>query len=198
MGNDRIAVPGGGSVGLCMAANFAQAGAEVTLLLRGGRAGEIGDRGFAVSGLLDAHRPEPRAICLAESHAPDARTLSCDMLLVATRACDLAEARGRHAGWLDGRNPVLLPRNGLGTAELARSILGDDVPVYSAAMMIGMVRRGPAEVAVAAHAGPLRCSAPPRRRWRPSSASPRRASCRSRMTLPSATRFSSRCCSTAA
>ncbi|WP_145962748.1 2-dehydropantoate 2-reductase N-terminal domain-containing protein [Mangrovicoccus ximenensis] len=197
MASYRIAVPGGGSAGLLPGGEFSLAGAEVTSLVRGGSVAN----GLAVSGLLGGHRIPPGAIRVAESGAPDAETLSCGMLPVAAKAHDLAAALRPDAGRFGGRSSVLLLQNGLGTAELARSILGGTVAIYPAEMMIGMARRGPAEAEVRTHAGPLRCGAgseTARRRSRLFPSWPVRASFRSRRIRQSARPFSSRCCSTAA
>ena len=45
----------------------------------------------------------------------------------------------------------------MGSEDIAREVLGADIPVYSSAMMIGMVRRSPTQVDVTAQSSPILC-----------------------------------------
>jgi ketopantoate reductase len=76
----HISVLGGGSVGLCLAANFAQTGAEVTLLVRAGAVDELVRRPLIVSGLLGEHTIPKGHMRICDAARPDADVLSCDGL----------------------------------------------------------------------------------------------------------------------
>ena len=52
---------------------------------------------------------------------------------------------------------ILLLQNGIGAADIARDVLGADVPVFSTAMMIGMVRHAPGKTEITGIAGPICC-----------------------------------------
>jgi 2-dehydropantoate 2-reductase len=144
----RMTVLGGGSVGLAVAASFSQAGARVTLLARPASVAALSRETLSISGKLGEHSVPPGAIALAEAEAPPADARDCDVLVVTTKAHDLAAALGPFAAAPPGPRAVLLMQNGLGSAEVARAVLGPEVPVFSAAMYVGMQRQGLASVAV--------------------------------------------------
>ncbi|MEM1431331.1 MAG: 2-dehydropantoate 2-reductase [Pseudomonadota bacterium] len=154
----HIAVLGGGSVGLCLAASFAAAGARVTLLVRATSVAALQGQPLRVTGKLGDHCIPAGQIRIADAAAPDAASLSCDLLAVTTKAYDVGSALEPFAA--QGARPaVLLLQNGMGAAEIARATLGPDAPIYSTAMMIGMVRHGPTEVEVSAQSSPIQCGA---------------------------------------
>ncbi|UCE32570.1 MAG: ketopantoate reductase family protein [Burkholderiales bacterium] len=153
----NVAVLGGGSVGLCLAASFSQAGANVTLLVRKDAVARLSEKSLTVSGLLGEHRTEPGAIRVVDAARPDDETLSCDMLLVTTKAYDVADALSPFARKRPGVGAVLLLQNGMGSAERARAVMGENVAIYSSAMMIGMVRNTPTDVDVSAQSSPIFC-----------------------------------------
>jgi 2-dehydropantoate 2-reductase len=154
MSNYHVAVLGGGSVGLCLAASFATAGARVSLLTRHSSIEALKENSIKVSGLLGDHSIPPAAITLCDAAKPTEDVLSSDMLLLTTKAYDVAAALKPFAG--QERCPaVLLLQNGMGSEEIARDVLGPGIPVYSSAMMIGMVRHAPAEVEVTAQSSPI-------------------------------------------
>ena len=61
MSDDHIAVLGAGSVGLCLAAPFAMAGASVSPLARGASVPALQGQGITVTGLLGDHVSANRA-----------------------------------------------------------------------------------------------------------------------------------------
>lgn len=156
MSDYHVAVFGGGSVGLCLAASFVKAGARVTLLVRGGSIPALTDQPITVSGLLGDHVIESDAITLCDAASPTPDVLDSDMLVLTTKAYDVADALRPFA--VRGKcPPLLLLQNGIGSAEIAQGIVGPDVPIYSTAMMIGMVRQSPGQVAVTAQSSPINC-----------------------------------------
>lgn len=148
----RVAVIGGGSVGLGVAASLAQAGAAVTLLVRPGAVEALRAAPITVAGMLGEHRIEPGAVAVAAAGDPP---MECDVAVVTTKAHDVAAVLRPFAA--PGRAPraVLLMQNGLGSADAARGVLGPGVPVFSAVMYIGMQKQGVAHVAVNAFASPV-------------------------------------------
>ena len=152
----RVSIIGAGSVGLCLAVHFAKAGAEVTLLARKKSIKTLTGKAFTSSGLLADHASTPGQIHISDADAPDDRALDCDMLVVTTKAFDVAKVLIPYAD-VASVGAVLLMQNGLGSADLARTALGPSVPIYSTAMMIGMVRRSPTDVEVTAHSSPVLC-----------------------------------------
>lgn len=159
MQNYHVAILGGGSVGLCLAASFSVAGCDVTLLVRAGSVGALTGKALHVDGLMGEHQTEPGAIHFCDAAQPDARAMSADMLIVTTKAYDVAAALAPFAGQAQPCPSLLLLQNGMGSAERARMVVGGDVAIYSTAMMIGMVRNSPTEVSVTAHASPILCGA---------------------------------------
>jgi 2-dehydropantoate 2-reductase len=148
----RIAVLGGGSVGLAVAASLAQAGAAVTLLVRAGSVAALRDVTLTVGGMLGEHRIEAGRIAVFDADDP----IAADVLIVTTKAQDVAAALAPFAR--DGAprpGAVLLMQNGLGSADVAREVLGPAVPVFSSVMYIGMAKQGAAHVAVTAFASPV-------------------------------------------
>ena len=145
----RITVVGGGSVGLAVAASFAQCGSAVTLLARRSSTEALARDALTITGKLGEHSFSPGAFALGDAAVPPDEARDCDVLVVTTKAHDLAEALRPFAG-CDRRGPraVLLMQNGLGSAEVAREVLGPAVPVFSAAMYIGMQRHGLTSIAV--------------------------------------------------
>jgi len=149
----RMTVVGGGSVGLAVAASFAQCGAAVTLLARRPSTEALSREALTITGKLGEHSFPPGAFALGDAAAPPDAARDCDVLVVTTKAHDLAEALRPFAA--QGPRAVLLMQNGLGSAEVARAVLGAGVPVFSAAMYIGMQRHGLTSVAVNAASSPV-------------------------------------------
>lgn len=153
-----MTVIGGGSVGLGFAASFALAGARVKLMVRPASVEALRTQALTVGGMLGEHRLEPGRIGIEDADRPTPACLDCDVLVVTTKAYDVADALRPYAGpGASGRpRAVLLMQNGLGSAEAARDVLGPDIPVFSTAMLIGLQRRGLNHVSVNAHSGPVR------------------------------------------
>ena len=156
MSDYHVSIFGGGSVGLCLAANFVSAGAKVSLLVRKASLPALDRQSINVAGILGEFRAPADDITLCNASAPTDEVLSSDMLVLTTKAHDVATALEPFAN-APTCPPVLLLQNGLGSAEIARKALGDDVPVYSSAMMIGMERKSPNSVFIGAQAGPIQC-----------------------------------------
>lgn len=152
----HVSIVGGGSVGLCLAANFAIAGAKVSLLVRKASLASLEGQSVIVSGMLGEHRTEPGQVFLCDAAAPSDEVLTSDMLVLTTKAYDVATALEPFAS-APSCPPVLLLQNGMGSAEIARKILGEKVSTFSSAMMIGMERTSPNSVHVAAQASPIQC-----------------------------------------
>lgn len=156
MSNYHVAVFGGGSVGLCLAAHFAKAGAQVSLLVRESSIEALRGKSIEISGLLGDHSIGSEAFTLCDAAEPTDEVLNSDMLVLTTKAYDVAGSLKAFAN-RPSCPPILLLQNGMGSAEIARDVLGPNVPVFSTAMMIGMVRRKPTEVGVTAQSSPILC-----------------------------------------
>ena len=131
----RITVIGGGSVGLGLAASFAIAGAGVTLMVRAAAVETLRTQPVTVAGLLGEHRVEPGRIAIEDAAHPTRACLDCDVLVVTTKAYDVADALRPAAGpgATDRPRAILLMQNGLGSAEAAREVMGPDTPIFSTA-----------------------------------------------------------------
>jgi 2-dehydropantoate 2-reductase len=152
----NITVIGGGSVGLAVSATFAQAGANVTLLARAASVDRLAGEPVTITGKLGDHSVAPGVLTLAGADSPPPTARDCDVLMVTTKAHDLAAALRPFAEATSPRpRAVLLFQNGLGSAEVARGVLGPSVPVFSAAMYVGMQRHGLCGVAVNAASSPV-------------------------------------------
>lgn len=158
MSEYSVAVLGGGSVGLCLAAHFAKAGARVFLLVRSASVDALRGKPLEVSGLLGDHLIPAGTITVCDAARPDGDVLRADMLVLTTKAYDVEGALKPFAGQAN-RPAILLLQNGMGSAEISRDVMGPEVPIYSSAMMIGMVRRSPGTVEVTAQSSPILCGA---------------------------------------
>ena len=115
----RITVIGGGSVGLGLAASFAIAGAGVTLMVRAAAVETLRTQPVTVAGLLGEHRVEPGRIAIEDAAHPTRACLDCDVLVVTTKAYDVADALRPYAlpGATDRPRAILLMQNGLHDVE---------------------------------------------------------------------------------
>jgi len=149
-----MTVIGGGSVGLCVAASFAQAGADVWLMVREAQVEPLSQQPITVTGMLGECRLEPGRITIDDAARPSEASRDCDVLVVTTKAFDVAKVL---QPFVDAPSPrsVLLMQNGLGSAEIAREVMGDGTPIISSAMLIGMQRDGVGRVSVNAHSSPV-------------------------------------------
>jgi 2-dehydropantoate 2-reductase len=155
----RMTVLGSGSVGLAVAATYAQASQTVTLLARGAALPELRRNGITVSGVSGDHRVEPQRLKVSDAESPDPQDIACDVLVVATKAYQVRgvlEGLMQHAGPAAAPRAVLLLQNGWGSADDARAVLPAGTAVFSSIMMIGIERRGPAHVNVNVQASPIR------------------------------------------
>lgn len=155
----RLTVVGGGSVGLAFAATCARAGTDVTLLVRGPGVDELRREGITVTGVLGTHAVAPGIITIANAARPDAASLDCEVLVVATKAYQVSDVLRTIAAKIrDTGMPraVLLLQNGWGSADEARAIMPSGVSVFSGIMLIGIERRSASLVHINVQAGPVR------------------------------------------
>jgi 2-dehydropantoate 2-reductase len=155
----RMSVLGSGSVGLAIAATYAKAGQEVTLLARGASVPELRRNGITVTGVSGDHRIQPQRLKVSDAAKPDPEDIACDILVVATKAYqvrDVLERLIQRAGAAAAPRAVLLLQNGWGSADKARATLPDDTAIFSSVMMIGIERLSLAHVNVNVQASPIR------------------------------------------
>jgi 2-dehydropantoate 2-reductase len=155
----RMTILGSGSVGLAVAASFAMAGQSVTLLARGTAVPLLREEGITVTGVCGDHRIGPDRLEVRDADGPDPQDIACDVLIVATKAYQVAAVLKRlmrNAGAAIAPKAVLLLQNGWGSADEARAAMPADVPVFSSIMMIGIERRSPTHVNVNVQASPVR------------------------------------------
>ncbi len=155
----RITVFGGGSVGMAIAASCALAGLDVVLLVRGTSVDLLRHTGIEVTGVSGIHAIAPDTISIDDSDNPDASSLACDVLIVATKAYQVSDVlRSIAAKTQDKAGPgsILLLQNGWGSADEAVAIMPAGVGIFSSIMMIGIERRSATHVNINVQAGPVR------------------------------------------
>jgi len=155
----RITVLGSGSVGLAVAATYALAGVDVTVLARGAVLEHLRQTGITVTGVAGDHHIEPHRLKISDVEAPDPQDLSCDVLIVATKAYQVQAALlglMHRMGLAFSPKAVLLLQNGWGSADEVREILPATVAIFSSIMMIGIERRTPTHINVNVQASPIR------------------------------------------
>ena len=155
----RMTVLGSGSVGLAIAATYARAGVDVTVLARGATVQLLRQEGITVTGVSGNHRVEPQRLKISNAENPSPEDVNCDFLIVATKAYQVQEVlRSLMASTSTSAAPraVLLLQNGWGSADEARSILPAEVEIFSSIMMIGIERRTPTQINVNVQASPIR------------------------------------------
>ena len=148
-------IVGAGSVGLGMAASLAVAGQRVTLLAREGAVAPLSESAITVSGLHGEHALPAGTIAIEDAARPSPTARGCDMLVVTTKAYDIEAALAPFAGATPAPRAVLSLHNGIGASEAIRAVLGESIPVYASAMMIGLERQGLAHVVSKAAASPI-------------------------------------------
>jgi 2-dehydropantoate 2-reductase len=154
-----MTVLGSGSVGLAVAASYAQAGQHITLLARGSSVPLLRQNGITVSGVCGEHRIEPQRLKISDAEHADPQDTACDVLIVATKAYQVRQVLQdlvREAGPTKAPNSVLLLQNGWGSADEARAVLPTGTAIFSSIMMIGIERRSPTHVNVNVQASPIR------------------------------------------
>jgi len=155
----RISIVGSGSVGLAVAANYARAGADVTVLARGAAVLQLRQAGITVSGVAGDHHIPPHQFKVSDVERPDAQDLRCDILVVATKAYQVQEALGslmQSTGAAFAPGAVLLLQNGWGSALEVRDMLPSTTAIFSSIMLIGIERRTPSHIHINVQAGPIR------------------------------------------
>lgn len=154
-----ITVLGSGSVGLAIAATFAHAGVDVTLLARGSAVHQLRQNGITVTGVTGDHHIESQRLKVSDGGNPDLEDVNCDLLVVATKAYQARDALGslmQRMGATFAPRAVLLLQNGWGSAQEVRDILPASVAIFSSIMMIGIERKTPTHVNVNVQASPIR------------------------------------------
>jgi 2-dehydropantoate 2-reductase len=155
----RMTVLGSGSVGLAIAPSFARAGQSVSLLARRSALPLLRKYGITVTGVCGDHRIGPNRLRASDAGEPDPQDIACDVLIVATKSCQVADVlkrSTRKAGAAVAPKAVLLLQNGWGSADEACAALPAEVPVFSRIMVIGIDRRNPTHVNVNVQASPIR------------------------------------------
>lgn len=146
---ERLAIVGGGAMGSVFAAMFASAGFDVTIVSRpGAHLTAIGRSGLRLTGADGARLVKVRAV----DHAPEGRF---DLIVLAVKATQVAEALTGNGAMLAGETPVLAMQNGLGSADLIADALG------SRSLAVGIASGFGASVVAPGHAahtgmGPVR------------------------------------------
>ena len=111
----RLTVIGGGSVGMGIAASFAIAGAQATLLVRAASMEALRTQGIRVTGVLGNHTVSPGLIYIDDADSANSSSLDCDVLVVATKAYQVADVLRSFADAHSigsGPRSVLLLQNG--------------------------------------------------------------------------------------
>jgi 2-dehydropantoate 2-reductase len=155
----RITVLGGGSVGLALAATYAMAGVDVTVLARGPVLEQLRQTGITVTGVAGEFHIEPNRLKVADVAAPDPQDIGCDVLVVATKAYQAQAALlglMQSSGVAFAPQAVLLLQNGWGSADEVRDIPPAGIAIFSSIMMIGIERRTPSHIHVNVQASPIR------------------------------------------
>lgn len=154
-----MTVLGSGSVGLAIAATYARAGLDVTVLARGSSVDLLRQNGITVTGVSGEHHIEAQRLRVSDAENPSAEDTDCDLLIVATKAYQVREVLRnlmQKASTAGAPRAVLLLQNGWGSADEARAILPAGVAVFSSIMMIGIERRTSTHVNVNVQASPIR------------------------------------------
>jgi 2-dehydropantoate 2-reductase len=116
-------------------------------------------QGIRVTGVLGNHTIPPGLILIDDADSADSSSLDCDILVVATKAYQVADVLRSFADAHSiGSGPrfVLLLQNGWGSADEARAVMPANVGIFSSAMVTGFERRELSLVNVNVHAGPVR------------------------------------------
>lgn len=155
----RITVLGSGSVGLAVAATFARAGIDVTVLARGATVQQLRQNGITVTGVTGDHHIKPERLKVSDAESPDLEDINCDFLVVATKAYQARDALSslmQRMGNTITPRAVLLLQNGWGSANEVHSIIPANVAIFSSIMMIGIEKRAPTHVNINVQASPIR------------------------------------------
>jgi 2-dehydropantoate 2-reductase len=129
----RIVILGGGGIGSIVAAFFARAGHDVTLVTRGAHLDAVRERGIAVSGLAAFTTP----VGVAERAAG-----ACDAFVLATKTLDTRSALAAVEG-LEPRLSLSL-QNGVAKNAVLAEVFDH---VSGATTMVGATRTAPGAVA---------------------------------------------------
>src|SRR4249919_1237661 len=136
MGIERVCVVGGGVIGSLYAAHLAQLTETWVLTRRAAHAETLVSRGLRVSGKSDFTASLHATV--DEAALPDA-----DLVILATKATDVADAAARLAGRLPSAT-VMTIQNGLGAEEIVRA--HGERPLLSAVTFMSGVRQSDTHV----------------------------------------------------
>lgn len=159
MKHPNVTVLGSGAVGLAVAASYAHAGANVTILGRGPVLEQLKKTGIRVTGVAGEHLIDPGRLKISDVGEPQPEDLMCDVLIVATKAYQVKTALEnlvKQQGSAFAPQMVLLLQNGWGSANEVRAILPAHVAIFSSIMMIGIERRSSTHINVNVQASPIR------------------------------------------
>jgi len=133
----QIAIMGCGAMGSVYAGLLASAGHDVTVVARGGEhVRAMAERGLRVEGASGDRTVRVHA----HTEAP-ARPM--DLILIATKAGQVAEAAAQARAMMAPCTVVLCLQNGLGSAEQAAAVLGAGALAVGIAAAFGASLRGP-------------------------------------------------------
>ncbi len=144
---DDIVIFGGGAVGLALAALFTAVGIPVRLIARGETAVQVGAAGIRITGLRTGVR---QVQVLGPAEAIGERSL----VLVCTKAYDLAEAISDIAGRVQSWPSMVFLQNGFDILARARTVMqGCSLPfdgqkAVRAVISIGAEKTGSGQVAL--------------------------------------------------
>lgn len=152
----QVAIIGAGAVGLAVGSCLLEAGERVCFVARGGAAADLRRRGLRRTGIFGVAVAGPEAFEVVESVGALAGH-ALDLVLVCTKTTASREVAGALAavwGELPGSPRVVVVHNGWGSAE----IFAEHLPrerVYSARVITGFRRTGPATSDITVHAEPV-------------------------------------------
>lgn len=126
----NVIVLGAGAVGSYIGAQLSKH-ANVTLVGRRAHVDEINEKGLRVSGIVEG--------CFKVNAVTTLETVPSNcLLIITTKAYDLAEAVESTYRLYRGDTTILLMQNGLGNEEIVRKITGPDVEIVRALASMGV------------------------------------------------------------
>jgi 2-dehydropantoate 2-reductase len=153
----KVAIVGGGAVGLGIGSFLLAAGSDVRFVVRSaGDRSLLAQQGLSRVGIFGAEQCPPQAFSLAESVAA-LRGCELDFVLVCTKTTSSQDVAARLGDiWRDFAAPpqLVLCQNGWGNSE----IFGERIPaasVFNARIITGFRRSAPNAVEVTVHAEPI-------------------------------------------
>ncbi len=155
MPDTRILIAGAGALGSLYGGFLQRAGHAVTLLGRAPHLDAIRAEGLRIDGIWGEHRVGGFATATSAAEVRG----EFDLVIVAVKSYDFAEAAASLAGNLRGEGSVLCLQNGLGHLEAAGDVFGPQ-RVLGAPVLIGAILPGPGRVTATVYAKPVKIGAP--------------------------------------